>query len=133
VIVPDLAGAIAAALTLGKKVCVLVGTEQIAEEYKQAVERLMMQFHRDVARPREGGNVVVLVTSKNNGSEWKKERFDRVEVDPSAVEFEAWQDLAREAATRSVPVKGKPLPVPRALRHAIRRGRRAKTATEKDS
>jgi hypothetical protein len=43
------------------------------------------------------------------------------------------QDLAREAAIRGPVTAGKPKRLPMALKHAIKRGRRPKGTTEKDS
>lgn len=119
-IVRELAAAVAASVAVGKRVLLVVGTIGEAEEYRRVAETLA---------PKGKGHVTVLVASVNNGSDWRSARFDSVEVCPSVEGHEGWQDLAREAATRATPTAGKAKPLPRELRHAIKRGRRPKGAT----
>jgi hypothetical protein len=118
-VIADLAARVAHELALGFRVCLIVGRPQDAEDYRQA-----LLFYKSA------GDVTVLVASQDNGRDWKSKSFDAPpHVCPSAFETELLamraHDLAREAAIRSPPKMGRPKKLPRELRSAIRRGRRA--------
>lgn len=118
-IVYDLAGAIAAALVVGKRVVLIVANAVEGEEYRLAVQSL----------PNIHGDVLVLCADTNNGNDWKKGRYDCVEITPGCADSPRAHELAREAATRCPPKKPKPKPLDRKLLAAIRQGRRPKGAT----
>jgi len=121
VILRELAAALATEVIVGKRILLIVGTVRESVAYHELVEKLVK-----LAPPTQRGHVTVLCACENNGSDWKLLGYDRVEVCPSAMPYPEWQDLAREGALRATPTMGKPKPLPRALRQAIKRGRRPK-------
>lgn len=94
-----MAQAIAKDLRRGKRVLVVVGTTKDAEEYFARVSALGGR-----------GQVLVLCASENNGSDWKRHRFDALHVDDGAQAFPAFADLVQEASERCAK---SPAPMPR--------------------
>jgi hypothetical protein len=102
--VPNMAVALAHQVMLGKRCLLVTGTQENAAKYYQAIGRLCVLAAKRLSRPPPvaKGQITVLCAKENNGSEWKKERFDCMEADEEALEFPAGRDLIMEASLRVV-------------------------------
>jgi hypothetical protein len=106
-VIPKMARSIVRGMREGKTCCVVVANLQALADYTAAVQMFSAAIDRRAPRlrPKSMGHVLFLVADQNNGTDWKKYRFDQLDTDIDDVPEPHRQralELANEAATRIV-------------------------------